>query len=76
MSLVKIQKDIMNCVGDLGSNTMPIWLNLNQFILLFNLFLRVLLYFLVLFMDLTVLFQLIFIFIYNIFNKKFSILTK
>ena len=31
---------------------------------------------LVLFMDLTVLFQLLFSFIYSIFNKKFSVLTK
>ena len=34
------------------------------------------LYFLVLFMDFTVLFQLIFTFIYNTFSKKFSALTK
>ena len=41
----------------------------SQFILLFNLFL-------LLFIDLTVLFQLIFTFIYNTFNKKFSISAK
>ena len=40
-----------------------------QLILLFRLFL-------LLFMRLIVLFQLIFIFIYNTFSKKFSILTK
>ena len=34
------------------------------------------LYLLVLFMDFTVLFQLIFIFIYNIFNKKFLVSVK
>ena len=41
----------------------------SQFILLFNLFL-------LLFMDLTVLFQLTFTFIYNTFNKKFSVSAK
>ena len=41
----------------------------SQLILLFNLFL-------LLFMGLTVLFQLTFTFIYNTFSKKFSILVK
>jgi len=50
-----------------------------QIILLFSLFLLLLmtpLHSLILFMGHTVLFQLTFIFIYNIFSKKFSILTK
>ena len=42
------------------------------FLLLFMVSLR----FLVLFMDSTVLFQLTFTFIYNIFNKQFSVLAK
>jgi len=51
----------------------------SQFILLFSLFLlqfMSLLHFLVLFMSLTVLFQLTFTFIYSIFNKIFSVSTK
>ena len=50
-----------------------------KIILLFNLFLllfMVLLYFLVLFIGSTVLFQLNFTFIYNTFSNKFSVLAK
>ena len=50
-----------------------------QFFLLFSLFcyyLLILLYFLILFMGLTELFQLLFSFIYSNFSKKFSISTK
>ena len=50
-----------------------------KIILLFSLFLLLFmtsLYFLVLFMGLTVLFQLTFTFIYNIFSNKFSVSAK
>ena len=56
--------------------TWIIFINLFYYSIYFYYYSWVLLHFLVLFMGLTILFQLTFTFIYGIFNKKFSVLTK
>ena len=53
-----------------------IFANLFYYSAYFYYYLWVLLHFLILFMGLTILFQLTFTFIYNTFNKKFSVSTK
>ena len=78
MTLKKSNKGYIFC-NPFNVRLTPIAFDSNlktQLILLFSLFLLLFiasLYFLVLFMDPTVLFQLTFTFIYNTFNKKFSV---
>ena len=52
------------------------FVNLIYYLVYFCYYLYVLLQFLVLFMGPNILFQLTFVFIYNIFNKKFLVLAK
>ena len=64
---------ILRCSVNLAS---LFFVNLFYYSAYFYYYLWISLHFLVQFMDLTVLFQLIFTFIYSIFNKKISVSTK